>query len=85
MNNSLAVSLVISGLIAIALISVGGIVALAYLGKTVPDSLTGLAAGSAGALSSMLASTRATQGGGTQDVMVVNKPNDPVPTTEASP
>jgi hypothetical protein len=63
---------------------------LAYTGQDSPQSLTLLTGGLVGSLSAMLVKTSPTQtlhpppvpGGTPPEVVVVNKPEDPIPTTE---
>lgn len=68
----------------LAIVTVGGFAAIAYLSSTqtpIPDQLDRLVAGAMGALIGILAATRT----GTAEVSVVNPPGDPLPVEEVDP
>ena len=72
---------------ALAFAVLGGLAALAYLsftGTMIPDQLDRLVTFLAGALTSVLATTRST-GEDAQPVTVQNQPSDPIPVEETTP
>lgn len=60
------------------LLLAGGGLWLAHNERPIPDFLIGLGSFAGGGLSALLSKTST----GTQDVQVVNRPADPVPTTD---
>lgn len=81
MTSKSVVLLVIGFLGTVALVCIGGVIALSFVGKTVPDSLIALGSSAVGAIGGILAKT------GTEptETTVVNTSAQPVPTTDTIP
>ncbi len=93
-TNKASIAVIVTTIAVMAFICVGTICYLSFKGIQIPPELNTLTATLTGALGGMLVKTTPTEttkqplppggGGGPSEVHVINKPDDPVPTTETT-
>lgn len=82
-SHSFSVGAIVGTMATVAITGVIGVFVLAYQGKPIPDLLAGMIGGALTGLPSLLAQTGRAASEKPTDVNVVNKPSEPVPTTDA--
>lgn len=80
-TNQASITIVTSTLALLAFVTVITVCVLSFYSITIPPELNTLAGGLVGAVSTMLVKTTATSN--PTDTRIVNKPSDPVTTTES--